>query len=99
MGRTENDGTKIVKTSVPLKYLSNFWRTLEIPLINREINLILTWSDRCFVIDNLLDNQKPTFTIIDTKLYVPIVTSSTQDNAKLLEQLKSCFKRTTNWNK
>ena len=99
VGRTENDGTKIVKTSVPLKYLSNFWRTLEIPLINREINLILTWSDRCFVIDNLLDNQKPTFTIIDTKLYVPIVTSSTQDNAKLLEQLKSCFKRTTNWNK
>ena len=69
------------------------------PLINREINLILIWLDRCFVIDNLVDNQKPTFTITDVKLYVPIVTWSTQDNEKLLEQLKSCFKRTTNWNK
>ena len=69
------------------------------PLINREINLILTWLDKCFIIDNLVDSQKPTFTITDAKLYVPIVTWSTQDNAKLLEQLKSCFKRATNWNK
>ena len=43
--------------------------------------------------------QEPTFIITDTKLYVPVVTLSTQDNAKLLQQLKSCFKRTINWNK
>ena len=69
------------------------------PLINRETNLILTWFDRCFTIDNLVDNQKPAFTITNAKLCVPIVTWLTQDNTNLLEQLKSCFKRTTNWNK
>ena len=55
------------------------------PLINCEINLILTWSNRCFIIDNPIAGQEPTFTISDTKLYVPVVTLSTQDNAKLLE--------------
>ena len=43
-GRTGKDGTKDVEIMVPLKYLSNFWRTLEVPLINCEVNLILTWS-------------------------------------------------------
>ena len=46
-----------------------------------------------------INGQGPTFTITDTKLYVPVVTLSTQDNAKLLEQLKSGFKKTINWNK
>ena len=69
------------------------------PLINCEINLILTWSDRCFIIDNPIANQEPTFTITDTKLYVPTVTLSTQNNAKLLEQLNSGFKRIVSWNK
>ena len=50
-GRTGNDGTKNVKNKVKLNYLSNFWGTLEMPLINCELNLILTWSDRCFIID------------------------------------------------
>ena len=68
-------------------------------LINCEINLILTWSARCFIIDNPIAGQEPTFTIADTKLYVPVVTLSIQDNAKLLEQLKSGFTRTINWNK
>ena len=90
---------KNVKIRVTLKYLSNFWRTLEVPLVNCEINLILTWSNRCFIIDNPIDNQEPTFAIADTKLYVPVVTLSSQDNGKLLEQLKSVFKRTINWNK
>ena len=54
---------------VPLKYLSNLWRTFEIPLINCEINLILAWSARCFIIDAPIDGQEPTFTITDTKLY------------------------------
>ena len=69
------------------------------PLINCKINLILTWSNRCFIIDNPIADQEPTFTITDTKRYVPVVTLSTQGNAKLLEQLISGFKRTINWNK
>ena len=82
-----------------LKYLSNFWRTLEILLINCEIELILTWSRDCVIIYTNVDNQVPTFTITETNLYVPVVTLSTQDNAKLLPQLKSGFKRTISWNK
>ena len=65
---------------VPLKYLSNFWRTLEMPLINCEINLILTWSEKC-VLSN--DTKATTFAITDTKLYVPVVTLANQNNAKL----------------
>ena len=56
-------------------------------LINCDINLILTWSNRCFIIDYLIDSQETTFTIADTKLNDPVVTFSTQDNAKLIEQL------------
>ena len=66
------------------------------PLINCEVNLILTWSKDC-VITNSEGLGK--FKITETKLYVPVVTLSTQDNAKLLQQLKSGFKRTINWNK
>ena len=95
--KIENDDTKEVKIS--LKYLSNFWRTLEMPLINCEINLILTWSMNCFIVDKSLNNQAATFPIRDTKLYVSAVTLSTQDNSKLLQQLKSGFKSTINWNK
>ena len=79
---------------VPLKYLSNFWRTLEMPLINCELELILTWSANCVIIYTNVAEQKPTFAITETNLYVPVVTLSTQDNAKLLPQLKSGFKRT-----
>ena len=84
---------------VPLKYLSNFWRNLEMPLINCEINFHLDWSEKCVIAATDVANQGATFLITDTKLYVPVVTLSTQDNAKLLEQLKSGFKRTINWNK
>ena len=66
------------------------------PLINCEVNLILTWSKDC-VISSATGETK--FKITETKLYVPVVTLSTQDNAKLLQQLKSGFKRTINWNK
>ena len=96
-GKTPDNGnTKNVEIIVPLKYLSNFWRTLEMPLINCEVNLILTWSKDC-VISSATGETK--FKITETKLYVPVVTLSTQDNAKLLQQLKSGFKRTINWNK
>ena len=88
-----------VEIMVPLKYLSNFWRTLEMPLINCEVELILDWSANCVIIYTDVANQNPTFTITETNLYVPVVTLSTQDNAKLLPQLKSGFKRTISWNK
>ena len=84
---------------VPLKYLSNFCRTLEMPLINCEVELILAWSAGCVIIYRDVADQVPTFTITETNLYVPVVTLSTQDNAKLLPQLKSGFKRTISWNK
>ena len=98
-GQTENDGTKDVEIMVPLKYLSNFWRTLEMPLINCEVNFILTWSSRRDLIATAVQNQAAIFEITDTKLYVPVVTLSTQENTKLLQQLKSGFKRVINWNK
>ena len=98
-GQAGDDGTKNVEIKVPLKYLSNFWRTLEMPLINCEISLILTWSANCVIVFTNVANQNATFAITDTKLYVPVVTLSTQDNAKLLQQLKSGFKRVVNWNK
>ena len=84
---------------VPLKYLCNFWRTLEKRLINCEVELILIWSAGCVIIYTDVANQNPTFTITKTNLYVPVVTLSTQDNSKLLPQLKSGFKRTISWNK
>ena len=56
---------------MPLKYLSNFWRTLEMPLINCEINFILTCSAKCVISEG---NEVTTFAITDTKLYVPVVT-------------------------
>ena len=96
-GNTPNNGnTKDVQLIVPLKYLSNFWRTLEMPLINCEVNLILTWSKDC-VITNSTGEGK--FAITETKLYVPVVTLSTKDNEKLLQQLKSSFKKTISWGK
>ena len=84
---------------VQLKYLSNFWRTLEMPLINCEVNLILTWSSTCVIASVIVANQAATFAITDTKLYVPVVTLSTQENTKFLQQLNSGFKRVINWNK
>ena len=98
-GQTGNDGRKNVEIMVPLKYLSNFWRTLEMPMINCEVNLILTWSSSCVLIATGNQNQAARFAITDTKLYVPVVTLSTQENTKFLQQLKSGFKRVINWNK
>ena len=73
-GQTGDDGSKDVEIMVPLKYLSNFWRTLEMPLINCEVNLILTWSSTCVIVSAINANQAATFAITGTKLYVPEVT-------------------------
>ena len=67
---------------VPLKYLSNFSRTLEMPLINYKVKLILTWSADCVIISTNVSDRNPTFLITETNLYVPVFTLSTQDNAK-----------------
>ena len=66
------------------------------PLINCEVKLILTWSSTCVITNS---TGAGTFQIRETKLYVPVVTFSTQDNSKLLQHLKSGFKRVISWNK
>ena len=73
-GQTGNGGTKNAKIMVPLKYLSNFWRTLEMPLINYEISLQMKWSRNCIIVAGTTNNQDPTFQINDTRPYVPVVT-------------------------
>ena len=88
--------TKNVEIAVPLKCLSNFWRTLEMQFINCKVNLILTWSST-FVIS--FANGETKLKVTDTKLYVSVVTLSTQGNGKLLQQLKPGFKWTINWDK
>ena len=96
-GKPPNSGNvKDVEIMVPLKYLSNFWRALEMPLINCKVNLILTWSSTCVITNS---NGAERFAITDTRIYVPLVTLSIQENTKLLQQLKSGFKRVINCNK
>ena len=95
-------GKKETEIVIPLKYLSNFWRSLDIPLINCEVEIILTWSKNCVLADMTVANNPPTgleFQIKDTKLYVPVVTLSKENDIKLLEKLKSGFKKTIKWNK
>ena len=84
-GQTNNDGQiNGVEIIVLLKCLSNFWRTLEMSLINCEVEFILNWSTDCVIISTNVANRNPTFTITVRNLYAPVVTLSTQDNAKLL---------------
>ena len=97
-----------------LKYLSNFWRSLDIPLINCEVELILIWFKNCVLISKAtreanyganpivhkIDNPKNAiFEITNPKLFVPVVTLSKENDTKLLEQLKAGFKRTIKWSK
>ena len=68
------------------------------PLINFENTLDLKWPENCVMVATIIAAQATTFSITDTKPYVTVTALSTDDNAKLLEQLKSGFKRTINWN-
>ena len=68
-------------------------------LVNCEITLILSWSKNCFLVAGTAANPEPRFTITDKKIYVQVVTLSSQDNVKLLKQLQLGFKRTINRNK
>ena len=90
---TNRNGVKIV---VPLKYLSNFWRSLEMPLINCKVELSLKWYENCILSSA---GTAATFAITDTKLYVPVVTLKTEDNVKLSKLLNEGFKRSVYWNK
>ena len=85
-----------VKIAVPLKYLSNFWRSLEMPLINCKVELSLKWYENCILSSA---GTAATFAITDTKLYVPVVTLKVEDNAKLSKLLSEGFKRTVYCNK
>ena len=111
-GELEKDDAEI---AIPLKYLGNFWRSLDILLINCEITLVLSWYKECVLVGKALRNapdaqpnppiatiESPTdarFEITDCELYVPVVTLSSENDNKLLEQLKSGFRRLIKWNK
>ena len=97
--QTGDNETKNVEIMVPFSYLTVFRRSLKLPLINCEVNLILTCYTNCVIVSTNVANQNATFAITDTKLYVPVVALSTQDNLKLLQQLKSGFKRVINLNR
>ena len=99
IGDTDNNGTKDgVKIAVPLKYLSNFWRSLEMSLINCKVELSLKWIENC-MLTTATNANKVTFEITDAKIYVPIVTISMEDNAKLSKLLGEGFKKSIYWNK
>ena len=109
------DEKEDVTIAIPLKYLGNFWRSLDVPLINCEIKLILSWYKECVLVGRALRNtpdpqpnppnaaiESPTSAkseITDCKLYVPVVTLSAENDNKLLEQLKSGFRRSIKKNK
>ena len=103
------NGTQEVKLAIPLKYLGNFWRALNIPLISCEVSLELKWDKNCVITsleqrdigEGNRDNAPTgaTLAINDCKLYVPAVTLSKDDEIKLLTNLKSGFKREIIWNK
>ena len=82
------------KIVVPLKYLSNFFRSLEMPLINCKIQLELSWDKNC--VKSTV--AATTFEITSTKLYVPIVTLTSKDNVNLTKQLNEGLKRSVYWN-
>ena len=104
-----NEGTQEIELVIPLKYLGNFWRALNIPLISCEVSLELKWDKNCAItsleqrdIEGGNRDNAPTgatISITDCKLYVPAVTLSKDDEIKLLTNLKSGFKREIIWNK
>ena len=104
-----NSGKKNVELAIPLKYLGNFWRALNMPLISCEVSLELKWDKNCIITSqqiainldggNTAAPMGATLAINDCKLYVPIVTLSKDDEIKLLTNLKSGFTRGIEWNK
>ena len=107
IGNTKANGTKkVVKIGIPLKYLSNFGRSLEMPLINFKVELSLGWIEECILTTAEIGGNadatgadSATFKITDAKLYVPVVTLLTEDSVKLLKLLSGGFKKSVYWNK
>ena len=106
----DNNPLTNAKVVVPLEHLSNFWRSLNMPLINCEGQLTLTWSKNCVLADmTTRDAEDDNPAIVapsgatskrkETKLYVPVVTLSKENDTNRLEQLKTGFKKTIKWNK
>ena len=96
---TDNNNVNNVKFVVPLKNVSNFFRSLELPLVNCKIDLELTWHKDCIISSaDTAAGQAVSFMITNTKLYVPVVTLPTKDNNDLTKQLNDGFKRTVYWN-
>ena len=106
------EGTQEIELAIPLKYLGNFWRALNMPLISCEISLELKWNKNCVITsleEREVDHGPPvvrddsptgaTLAITDCKLYIPVVTLSKDDEIKLLTNLKSGFTREIEWNK
>ena len=104
-----NSGKKSIELAIPLKYLGNFWRALNIPLISCEVSLELKWNKNCIITSqqigvnldrgNTASPTGATFAVNNCKLYVPAVTLSKDDETKLLTNIKSGFKREIIWNK
>ena len=91
----DNIAKRSVKVVVPLKYISNFFRSLEMPLINSKIKLNLTWKKECVL---STDAGNAVFIINDTKMYVQVVTLSKEDNKDFIEQQNKGFQRSIYWN-
>ena len=109
IGNTNNQGTKDIELSIPLKYLGNFWRALNVPLISCEVSLALKWDKNCVITSKEerdigggnRDNASTggSLEITKCRLYVPVVTLPKDDEIKLLTHLKSGFKTEIIWNK
>ena len=112
INNTNNAGTKDIELAIPLKYLGNFWRSLNIPLINCAVSLELRCDKTCVITSleqRVIAGANPpardngptgaTLEITKSKLYVPVVNLSEDDEIKLLTNLKSGFKREIIWNK
>ena len=105
----DDSGKKNVESAIPLKYLGNIWRALNMPLISCEVSLELKWNKNCLMTSqqtginldraNTAAPTGATLAINDSKLYIPVVTLSKDDEIKLLTHLKSGFTREIEWNK
>ena len=105
----ERSGKKNLKLAIPLKYLGNFWRPLNIPLISCEVSLELKWNKNCVIASqqigvnldggNTAAPADAALAINNCKLYIPAITLSKDDEIKLLTNLKSGFTREIEWNK
>ena len=87
------------EVTIPLKYLSIFWRSLDWPLINCETELHLSWTNDCVLIEQNNNIADVNFVITNTKFYVPVATLSINDNNSFIENIKQGFRRTISWNK